>query len=126
MTRLVEGDEKALLDALAHPTVQRAVKETPMRLFLDLPLGYIHPFLLTSLPDGWIPCDGRRITRAEYPDLFIVLAPHYKHDESSVVLPDAQSFRTWHGGGGGPVLSLAPDAMYCIKARESQPVSETP
>jgi microcystin-dependent protein len=34
-------------------------------------------FIGNSLPKGWLPCDGRSLSRALYPDLFNVMGHAY-------------------------------------------------
>lgn len=36
-----------------------------------LPLGSVHPFLQTSIPDGWLSCEnGQEVSRTAYPELW--------------------------------------------------------
>lgn len=49
-------------------TLVYAIKSTEGR-FPEQPLGVIHPFL-GKPPKGWLPFDGRTITREQHPELF--------------------------------------------------------
>jgi microcystin-dependent protein len=37
------------------------------------PLGAVVAYAGNTSPDGWLECDGRALTRAEYPKLFQVI-----------------------------------------------------
>jgi hypothetical protein len=35
-----------------------------------VPVGSIYPYIGDTVPDGWLPCDGRTISALRYPQLY--------------------------------------------------------
>jgi len=55
-----------------------------------LPVGMIVPQATTVVPNGWLLCDGREVSRATYPQLFAALGTTYGNGDGSTSfnLPD--------------------------------------
>lgn len=55
-----------------------------------IPAGVMAPFAgpLANAPSGWLPCDGRSLATASYPDLFSALGYAWGGSGSSFNLPD--------------------------------------
>ncbi|MGI9487544.1 MAG: phage tail protein [Geminicoccaceae bacterium] len=70
---------------------RRAVAEAEKQLnsqLREFPIGTIVPILATSRPpEGWLPCDGRRITKDEHPALYATLVAR-NPDQADVRIPD--------------------------------------
>ncbi len=41
--------------------------------FNPIPIGLIHPFASSTIPDGYLSCDGSDYTTTDYPELFAVI-----------------------------------------------------
>lgn len=56
----------------------------------SLPIGTVVIYPSQTVPDGWMLCDGRAISRADYEDLFNILGTTYGAGDGSVTfnLPD--------------------------------------
>jgi Phage Tail Collar Domain len=71
---------------------------TASRSIGDVPVGTLQAFMGRSdvLPDTWMPCDGRPVSSAQYPELFAAIGTFYgdgsDDDDSSTDfnLPDAR------------------------------------
>lgn len=70
-----------------------------------IPIGQINLFSGGTIPDGWLPCDGRAISRTVYPELFAVIGTAYGTGDGSTTfnLPD---FRNRMPIGAGSLYSL--------------------
>lgn len=54
-----------------------------------IPAGAVLPFAMATAPTGWIPCDGRSLSRAAYPRLFSAIGTLYgSADSNSFNVPD--------------------------------------
>ena len=42
-------------------------------IFADVPIGTVMPYAGTTLPSGWLFCDGASISTTDYPELFSVI-----------------------------------------------------
>lgn len=55
----------------------------------DALMGEIAPFPTPTLPDGWLPCDGRLITIRDNPALFAIIGTMYGgNGETTFALPN--------------------------------------
>lgn len=43
-----------------------------------------------NVPDGWLPCDGRTLSRADYPGLFAAIGVRYGAGDGTFNLPDVR------------------------------------
>ena len=75
-----------------------------------LPIGYIVQFL-GELPPGCLPCDGREVSRAEYPELFAVIGAVYGSVSERVATFNLPDFRSGFADQLG-------QAKYAVKAKE--------
>ena len=68
----VEVDEGGTFVALAN---RQRISSAPTAFANGVPAGTVVPFAgdPANLPLGWLPCDGRTVTREEYPNLFIAI-----------------------------------------------------
>ena len=72
INRLFDMDNRAFLE------LKRDLKEEIQRLKSELcPIGTIQAFAFNSIPDGWLPCDGRSLSTEEYPLLYKVIGKIY-------------------------------------------------
>ncbi|HYX32903.1 MAG TPA: phage tail protein [Oligoflexus sp.] len=71
-------------------------------------IGLIETFAGTAVPNGYLPCDGRMVTKASYPTLFAKLGYTYGGTADSFRLPDlrGQFLRGWSGMGAGPTATV--------------------
>lgn len=57
----------------------------------DVPIGTILPFSGTTIPDGYLSCNGSSLLRTDYPDLFNVIGTTYGSvDNTHFNLPNIQ------------------------------------
>jgi len=49
--------------------------------------------------EGWLPCDGRRIARAEHPELFALVGERFGGDAQHFQLPDFRGLQPGHRPG---------------------------
>jgi microcystin-dependent protein len=64
-------------------------KETLLRHVASVPVGAIMPYAGTTLPDGYLLCDGSEVRTADYPALYGVIGYTYK---SATLLLGAATF----------------------------------
>lgn len=78
-------------------------------VYADAPLGAIIPYGGTTIPEGWLECDGSAVSRTTYADLFAVLGTKFGPGDGSTTfnLPS---------GDFGAQLYPAFEGMYIIKA----------
>lgn len=78
-------------------------------IYADAPLGAIIPYGGTTIPEGWLECDGSAVSRTTYADLFAAISTKFGPGDGSTTfnLPS---------GDFGAQLYPAFDAMYIIKA----------
>lgn len=74
----------------------------------DLPVGCIVPYYGKELPEGWLPCDGRVVSSAMFPELFSVLGTAYGDGKER--MPAWQSIMTKMFGEPGSRSFKLPDA----------------
>lgn len=71
----------------------------------EVPAGTVAAFAGTTMPAGWLPCDGSTVSPTLYPSLFQAIGTHYGGDGASTfVLPDLRG-RTLVGVGQGTGLT---------------------
>lgn len=63
-------------------------------------VGLIMPVCTDDLPQGTLLCDGSTHLRSDYPNLYDAIAPGYRIDASSFIVPD---LRDRFVMGAGPV-----------------------
>jgi len=60
-----------------------------------IPVGTIVPYVSTAgnshFPNGWLPCDGREVDNAAYPELSAIITTQYGGTVSSFKVPDFTS-----------------------------------
>jgi len=60
-----------------------------------IPVGTIVPYVSTAgnvhFPNGWLPCDGREVLKADYPELSAIIDTQYGGTISSFKVPDFTS-----------------------------------
>jgi microcystin-dependent protein len=60
-----------------------------------IPVGTIVPYVSTAgnvhFPNGWLPCDGREVDNADYPELSAIITTQYGGTVSSFKVPDFTS-----------------------------------
>lgn len=68
-----------------------------------VPPGAVLPFAMDTAPTGWIPCDGRSLSRAAYQRLFSAIGTLYGSvDANTFNVPDyrGEFLRGWDNGRG--------------------------
>lgn len=81
--------------------------EKEFRLLVDklkaevLPVGCILMFSSVTVPHGFLPCDGRELSKKKYPELYEVIKGHWGETSDSFYLPDLQGqfIRGWDKEG---------------------------
>lgn len=70
------------------------------------PVGAIEQYSGSSVPQGWLACDGSAVSRTQYQSLFNTIGTSYGNGDGSTTfnLPDLRG-RTPIGEGQGPSLS---------------------
>lgn len=78
-------------------------------VYADAPLGAIIPYGGTTIPEGWLECDGSAVSRTTYADLFAAINTKFGPGDGSTTfnLPS---------GDFGAQLYPAFEGMYIIKA----------
>ena len=78
-------------------------------VYADAPLGAVIPYGGTTIPEGWLECDGSAVSRTTYSDLFAVIGTKFGPGAGSTTfnLPS---------GDFGAQLYPAFEGMYIIKA----------
>lgn len=63
----------------------------------NLPTGSVIPFAGNVIPDDWLLCDGRNISRTEYAELFNVIGTKYGNGDghSTFAIPDLNERIPW-------------------------------
>ena len=68
------------------------------------PPGLKGEFFMPTAPAGWLPCDGRLVLRAQYPDLFAEIGTTWGAGDNvtTFALPEVRGehFRAWDNGRG--------------------------
>ena len=72
---------------------------------LNCPTGSITWWASTTVPTGWVECDGRWLDKVTYADLYAVIAGFYGSNSTKFKVPDLRGYflRGWsHGSGRDP------------------------
>lgn len=95
ITRLFDMANRVLLE------LKRDYKEEIERVKRELcPVGTIQTFAFNSIPDGWLPCDGRSIEIESYPELYSAIGTCFgQKGDKCFYLPDLRGrfVRGWCG-----------------------------
>ena len=70
--------------------------------------GFIAQFAGTSLPSGWLLCDGSSVSRSTYADLYQAIGTRYGGSGSSFNVPDLRRRVPIGRGGSRPTGSAGP------------------
>lgn len=109
VTPLAAGDIQAggIYEAVYHQALNNGgggwflSAPTPQQ---TIPAGTIAMFGAPTAPDGWIPCDGRWLSRTQYPSLFAAIGEWWGRGDgqTSFSVPDlrGQFLRGWDAGRG--------------------------
>jgi microcystin-dependent protein len=89
-----------------------------------LPVGTIVPFGGSSIPSGWLECNGAAVSRTTYADLFTVIGTTYGTGDGSTTfnLPDLRG-RVSIGKGTGS--GLTPRALGAAGGAETHTLTES-
>lgn len=70
----------------------------------SVPVGLVGVFAMTSLPTGWLECDGSAVSRTTYANLFTTIGTTFGSGDGSTTfnLPDMRGYfvRGWDHGRG--------------------------
>lgn len=99
-------------DQAAHRANLKGVEDFAQNIYTQLvPVGTIIAYAGTTIPTGWLLCDGQAISRTEYSSLFNIIATVYGAGDGITTfnLPDFTSSsstdtRVPVGAGSGRVL----------------------
>lgn len=94
-----QGDIDDLEERMA--VVEAKSDPFPMEDMIPFQAGIIYPFCGTTVPDGYLPCDGRAVSREDYAELFMVIGTNYGSGDgySTFNVPDLNG-RTIVGADG--------------------------
>lgn len=93
-----------------------------------LPIGVILIFPSEKVPHGFIPCDGREMSKKNFPELYELIRGTWGETTTSFFLPDLQGqfVRGWDKDGdidpGRKIGSTQPDSLqghshdFCVSA----------
>lgn len=74
------------------------------QLISYVPTGAVQTFAMQTAPDGWLPCDGREISRTDYERLFEIIGTTFGNGDGSSTfnVPDLRGefIRGWDDGRG--------------------------
>lgn len=83
--------------------IKQSIREEINALRKELcPVGTIQAFATNSIPSGWVICDGRALSIAEYPDLYCAIGSIFgMKDDNHFVIPDLRGrfIRGWDNAG---------------------------
>lgn len=67
----------------------------------ELPIGCIFCYPSPICPEGFLPCDGRELSKKEYPELYALIKDTWGETKNSFFLPDLQGqfIRGWDKDG---------------------------
>lgn len=102
-----ELDEEGnpLINTFFEPIVigRNAIPKTG-QLISYVPTGAVQSFAMRTIPEGWLPCDGREVNRTDYNRLFELIGTTYGVGDGSSTfnLPDLRGefVRGWDDGRG--------------------------
>lgn len=67
----------------------------------DLPIGTILIYPAKNVPEGFLPCDGRKVSKRAYPELYALIHTTFGETSNEFYLPDLQGqfIRGWDKDG---------------------------
>lgn len=98
----------------------------------QVPAGSVLPYAGSTVPEGWLACDGTSYNRDDYPDLYTAITTVWGSASSTTFnVPDFRG-RTLIGDGTGSGLSartLGDDGIgeetHALSSSESKPLATT-
>jgi microcystin-dependent protein len=92
-TEIINRDGSVQMSAPLVVPTPTAANEAANKGYVDsvLPSGIIQMFAGSSVPSGWLLCDGSAISATQYPDLAAVIGTAYGGTASNPLLPDLRS-----------------------------------
>lgn len=103
------GDSEQVQLSLSkiHSLIDQIATAAESEPLMNLPIGTVLPYAGSGSTESWIICDGRALSRMDYPELFAVIGEHFggdgpEGDEFNV--PDLRG-RTVIGAGDGTGLT---------------------
>jgi len=67
--------------------------------FNPIPVGLIHPYASSTIPEGYLLCDGSSLVTTDYPELFAVIGYAFGGSGTAFLIPDLVD-RTIIGSSG--------------------------
>lgn len=99
-----------------YQAIQAIITSMASSLTAELPVGTIAPFAgpASSIPAGWLHCNGASLSTTAYPDLFAVIGTGWGGGGSTFRVPDlrGQFLRGVDGGAGVDSDAGARTAIY--------------
>lgn len=89
---------------LSKPSNSQLLAALGVLIGRAVPAGAVQAFAMSSVPAGWLACDGSLVSRSAYPTLFAAIGVVYGAADGSTTfaLPDLRGefLRGWAGAGG--------------------------
>lgn len=76
--------DQSAAEAADRSTVQALLRQA-------VPIGTVLTFACEQLPDGWLPCDGRRLNKQEYRELYEAIGDRFGANPTQFRIPDLRA-----------------------------------
>lgn len=96
-------------NAIRYQDENGEFKDITIKSSDTLPIGFVGLSPIDKTPYGWLKCDGSKVLRADYPELFEVIGTTYNNPEVDI---EDDSFRLPNFGGRVPVGQTESDADF--------------
>ena len=114
----------AVLRKTLHSSVNRfgpAARRDDLTIVQSMPIGGLADYAATDVPDGWLECDGRSLSRATYSALFAVTSTRFGSDSvGTFKLPDFRR-RQAVGRQANGLVGVATGAETAVMTEASMP-----
>lgn len=96
-------------NAIRYQDENGEFKDITIKSSDTLPIGFVGLSPTDKTPYGWLKCDGSKVLRADYPELFEVIGTTYNNPEVDI---EEDSFRLPNFGGRVPVGQTENDTDF--------------
>ncbi len=83
----LSASEKEAYDGKLVNIIGGSDGDSNLSLYADTPIGTIAKYGGTTVPDGWLLCNGQALSKTEYADLFNAIGTNYGGSGSTFNLP---------------------------------------
>lgn len=118
--------EKEAYDGKLVNIIDSDSGDSDLSLYADTPIGTIAKYGGTTVPDGWLLCNGQALSKTEYADLFNAIGTNYGGSDSTFNLPALTQLKqdytaktqldTWRSnledGSESHIITIDTDASY--------------